>query len=306
MDELRRDGGAKHLSTHPFSHRIPMSSELSAEELRSGMQLVRAIARRVARRFGPVADVDDLVQAGMVGLLEAARRYDTHRSIPFVVYAGLRVRGAMLDSMIRASGLSRRDLLRARATAVDSGLPDRSPFVCTPSLDDLDRAELRGAGFGDATGEGVDGSIRCQVVWDAVARLPALQRDAVRWRFYEEGSLSEYAMRHGRSRSWATRVLRLGMEALRDSLSEWVEGAVQPPIAVAVHHAVQPSLPRTLRSTHRGGTPRLARVRGRSDRGGTQLPPRVMDDGRPSARTTGVGDATGSQTFRAREAARPV
>jgi RNA polymerase sigma factor for flagellar operon FliA len=43
--------------------------------------------------------VDDLVQSGMIGLLEAARKYDLSKGASFETYAGIRIRGAMLDEI---------------------------------------------------------------------------------------------------------------------------------------------------------------------------------------------------------------
>jgi len=61
--------------------------------------MVRAIALRVLRQLPPSFELDDLVQEGMVGLLEALERFDPGAGIPFAIYAACRVRGAMLDSV---------------------------------------------------------------------------------------------------------------------------------------------------------------------------------------------------------------
>ncbi len=59
--------------------------------------LVARIARQLARRMPPNIEVDDLIQAGMVGLLEAAQRYEASGSASFETYARFRIRGAILD-----------------------------------------------------------------------------------------------------------------------------------------------------------------------------------------------------------------
>jgi RNA polymerase sigma factor for flagellar operon FliA len=45
--------------------------------------------------------VDDLIQSGLVGLLEAARNYDASKGASFETYAGIRIRGAMIDDVRR-------------------------------------------------------------------------------------------------------------------------------------------------------------------------------------------------------------
>ncbi|PWK83063.1 RNA polymerase sigma factor FliA [Fulvimonas soli] len=72
----------------------------SADELvRQHAPLVRRIAYHLMGRLPPSVDVGDLIQAGMIGLLEAARNYATDRSASFETYAGIRIRGAMLDEL---------------------------------------------------------------------------------------------------------------------------------------------------------------------------------------------------------------
>jgi RNA polymerase sigma factor for flagellar operon FliA len=63
--------------------------------------LVKRIAYHLAGRLPPSVDVDDLIQAGMMGLLEAGRQYAPDRGASFETYAGIRIRGAMLDEVRR-------------------------------------------------------------------------------------------------------------------------------------------------------------------------------------------------------------
>ena len=59
--------------------------------------LVKRIAHHLLLRMPSSVQVDDLVQSGMIGLLEAARKYDLSKGASFETYAGIRIRGAMLD-----------------------------------------------------------------------------------------------------------------------------------------------------------------------------------------------------------------
>ena len=59
--------------------------------------LVKRIAYHLVSRMPPNVEVDDLIQAGMIGLLDAARHYTASKGANFETYAGIRIRGAMLD-----------------------------------------------------------------------------------------------------------------------------------------------------------------------------------------------------------------
>ncbi len=65
-------------------------------------QLVKRIAYHLVSRLAGNVDVDDLIQAGMIGLLEASRKYDASRGANFQTFAGIRIRGAMLDEVRRS------------------------------------------------------------------------------------------------------------------------------------------------------------------------------------------------------------
>ena len=79
------------------------TTEGSQEDLvRQHAQLVKRIAYHLANRLAGNVDVDDLIQAGMIGLLEASGKYDPSRGANFETYAGIRIRGAMLDEVRRS------------------------------------------------------------------------------------------------------------------------------------------------------------------------------------------------------------
>lgn len=71
------------------------------------LDLVRQIALQLAARMPPQVDPDDLVQAGLLGLVMAARRCSAGREHSFRAYAGMRIRGAMLDEARRADWVPR-------------------------------------------------------------------------------------------------------------------------------------------------------------------------------------------------------
>ena len=75
------------------------------------VDLVTRIAQQMLRRMPGNVELDDLVQAGMVGLLEACQRYAVRDTSSFTTFARHRIRGAMLDSL-RKSDWSPRSLRR--------------------------------------------------------------------------------------------------------------------------------------------------------------------------------------------------
>lgn len=64
--------------------------------------LVKRIAYHLVSRLPASVQVEDLIQAGMIGLLEAARNYNPDQGASFETYAGIRIRGSMLDEIRRS------------------------------------------------------------------------------------------------------------------------------------------------------------------------------------------------------------
>ena len=85
------------------------------ECLKEYAPLVKRIAHHMMLKLPGSVEVDDLIQAGMMGLLDAATRYDELRGAMFETYAAQRIRGAMLDELRGADWLPRslrRDMRR--------------------------------------------------------------------------------------------------------------------------------------------------------------------------------------------------
>ena len=72
----------------------------SVEELveRHGT-LVKRIAHYLSARLPSEVSLDDLLQSGIVGLIEAASKYDASKGASFETFAGIRIRGAMIDEV---------------------------------------------------------------------------------------------------------------------------------------------------------------------------------------------------------------
>ena len=80
-------------------------------------ELVKRIAYHLAGRLPASVEVDDLIQAGMLGLLEAASHYAADRGASFETYAGIRIRGSMIDALRKLDWAPRSVHRRAREAA---------------------------------------------------------------------------------------------------------------------------------------------------------------------------------------------
>jgi RNA polymerase sigma factor FliA len=75
------------------------------------MGIVRMVARRIYERMPQHLDIEELVSAGLLGLIDAASKYDFSKQVQFQSYAQFRIRGAILDSL-RTLDWSPRELRR--------------------------------------------------------------------------------------------------------------------------------------------------------------------------------------------------
>lgn len=125
-EDLRSEpdaGSADWLDQRAAARRRRRSPDRTAEPdprsrlVEEHLDLVEQVVAQVAVRFPRHVDREELVRAGMVGLVEAARRFDGSRSIPFTRFAARRIRGAVLDS-VRSSDWAPRSV-RVQARAVD-------------------------------------------------------------------------------------------------------------------------------------------------------------------------------------------
>lgn len=93
--------------------------------VKSHALMVKRIAYHLLGRLPQSVQLDDLIQAGMLGLLEAAKNYDATKGASFETYAGIRIRGNMLDEVRRNDWVPRsvyknsRDIAEAVKTVED-------------------------------------------------------------------------------------------------------------------------------------------------------------------------------------------
>src|SRR5512143_1217921 len=99
------------------------------------LPFVESLARRMAGSMPHSIDIGDLVQDGVIGLIDAAHRFDEGRGIKFETFAERRVRGAMIDALRREAWP--RGVRRARRELEAAREALRLELGCEPSLADL-------------------------------------------------------------------------------------------------------------------------------------------------------------------------
>src|SRR5262245_62868087 len=60
---------------------------------------IKYIAQRIAAKLPPHVELNDLISAGVIGLLDAIEKFDPSREVKFKTYAELRIKGSILDSL---------------------------------------------------------------------------------------------------------------------------------------------------------------------------------------------------------------
>lgn len=96
---------------------VNISTQSSAEIAEQHAPLVKRIAYHLIAKLPHTIDVADLIQEGMIGLLDASQNYNTEQGASFETYAGIRIRGAMLDEIRRNNWAPRSVHRKAREIA---------------------------------------------------------------------------------------------------------------------------------------------------------------------------------------------
>lgn len=94
-----------------------VNQQIQEKLVKNHVLLVKRIAYHLLGRLPYSVQVDDLIQAGMLGLLEALRHYDERKGASFETYAGIRIRGYMLDEVRRNDWVPRSVYRNARRIA---------------------------------------------------------------------------------------------------------------------------------------------------------------------------------------------
>jgi RNA polymerase sigma factor for flagellar operon FliA len=225
--------------------------------------LVKRIAYHLMNRLPPSVQVEDLIQAGMIGLIEASRNYDPSQGASFETYAGIRIRGAMLDEIRRSDWTPRSVHRKARMVADamreiehETGRDARDVEVAETlgmSLEEYHQIlqdasgarifsyeELTEVGevvpsteFGQNKGpsaglespfEGLEKEDFKEALADAIASLPERERLVIALYYDEELNLREIGQVLGVSESRVCQIHSQAALRLRSRLTEWLPG----------------------------------------------------------------------------------
>jgi len=200
---------------------------------------VKSITAKVRRGLPDHIEFDDLIDYGMIGLLEAASRYDADAGAHFMTFAYYRIRGAIYDGLRQMGWLSRSQYKRAKfeAQANDylEGFIQESPtqdgedlessmesladaveglaMVFITSLDAENAEEL--VDTSTAVDERINLSQTKKILRDAVEKLPEQERMMMELYYFKGLGLQEVGEKLGVSKSWACRLHARVIEKLK-------------------------------------------------------------------------------------------
>lgn len=213
------------------------------------LSLVRKLAWHVHARLSSAIEVEDLIQIGMVALVEAAANYE-HRGHAFSTYASVRVRGAMIDhmrrhaAMYRTAMVQRRRLAAVRAQlegrlgrsaseaemALEMGLEparyrelaDSVETFRQESLDELysDHA-MWFADESEAADERLEREGLQAALAEQIAGLPEREALVLQLYFVEEMNLDEIGLTIGVGAARVCQIKKSALERLRSLLQDW-------------------------------------------------------------------------------------
>ena len=225
------------------------------------MPTVRYVARRVHERLPQHVEMDDLVSAGVVGLIDALKKFDHSKQVQFKSYAQFRIRGAILDSL-RVLDWSPRELRRkgrameeaVRAATQRLGRVPTEPEIAAEmnvSLEEYQHLanDLKGLEIGslqversEDSGEQelahvpaapeesplfqcLQGEMRQRLV-DGIESLPEKERMVLTLYYYEELTMKEIGLTLGVVESRVSQIHSAAMARLRGVLGD-VQGGVR-------------------------------------------------------------------------------
>jgi RNA polymerase sigma factor for flagellar operon FliA len=233
----------------PESPGQPFPADRRALALRYA-PFVRAVAGKVKRRVAREIEFEDLVEYGMLGLFEAADRFDARQGTRFLTFAYYRVRGAIYDGLRGMGWMTRAEYARARfeekasrylaeaARAEAAGEPPpASPVDATRAeleaavhglaavyLTTLDGVEARRLAAEDAGPEESVGLDQARALVRAgLTRLPAQERRLLELYYYDDLSLEEVGTVLGLSKSWTCRLHARAIDRLQRRLAGSVD-----------------------------------------------------------------------------------
>lgn len=193
--------------------------------------MATSVARRMRVPTGALMGRDDIESAAIIGLIDAVDRFDPERGVPFEGYAGLRIRGAILDELRRVDDRSRGERRRARIVAEDTE-PGIAAYGQTLSLDMLlETGDRDWAADDDESLDRYEAQDMRSRVESALRCLPPRQRELLARYYGDALTLRESAERMGISEARACQLHGRAILNLRRELSALVPARTSTPVA---------------------------------------------------------------------------
>lgn len=196
----------------------------SAADIEAFSPLVRQVVARFVGRMPPNVLRDDLMAAGMLGLVDALRRQRGERNDGFACYARVRIRGAIVDELRAEDWLSRRD--RERVSRATPSTPPRGP-VGVIGFDDMTEAQSEARLGDESSPNALDLLEACDeraAIARALEALPERERGILQDHYFRGVAFKEIARQLGVSEP---RVSQLHSRAVR-RLREMLGGEDEP------------------------------------------------------------------------------
>jgi len=218
---------------------------------RQHMPLVRKIAWHVHGRVSSAIEVEDLVQIGMVALVEAANGYED-RGHAFSTYASMRIRGAMIDHLRRHATICRSAMAKRKAMNEASAKfeaqwgrsPSEAELARTMGIDPAEFREMADSAI-NIRQESLDEVYSDQSIWFAdveervdqtlereelaaamaehISELPEREALVLQLYFVEEMNLDEIGQTLGVGAARVCQIKKSALDRLRKSLAEWAD-----------------------------------------------------------------------------------
>lgn len=234
--------------------RVQSATAAQDRRIVAGLPFVEALARRMAASMPNSIDIGDLVQDGVLGLIDAAHRFDEARGIKFETFAERRVRGAMIDALRkdawpRGVRRQRRELDAARealrrelghepsmadlAARVGSDekrlsrtivrintIEATSPLASGEHVDESNLPTVFVPSEPDAPDAAYEKTETRERVRQAISSLPAREQKVISLYYYAESTMKEIGASIGVNESRVSQLHARAIKRLRDSLGE--------------------------------------------------------------------------------------
>lgn len=205
---------------------------------------VYSIAKQVSNTFPVRIDFEELVGYGMIGLLEAAERYDPRRKVSFVTFSYYRIKGAIFDGLRQMGILTRtpndawvrresvlNDLVQTASddemdnptTNVDDEIQSVEKFVDSLipayllSLSEENAPDV--ADSRELPNVSVEFRETIELVRETVRELPEKEREIIESLYFKHLSTTELAKKMGVNKSWVSRLHSKAVNRLRQRLA---------------------------------------------------------------------------------------